>query len=76
MDAVKDTMSSLIASLQKEIRESPDEYQKQYFDMLEMLRHILQVAKGNNDNEPIALIYGLLTEATRFVDSQKKNAKT
>lgn len=75
MDAVKDTMSILIDSLQKEIRESPDEYQKQYFDMLEMLRHILRVAKSNNDNEPVTLIHGLVAETTRFVDSQQKSKK-
>ena len=68
-DAVKDTMSILINSLQKEIRESPDEYQKQYFDMLEMLRHILRVSKKNESNEPITLAHGLLVETVRFIDS-------
>ncbi len=69
MDAVKDTMSILFDSLQKEIRESPDEYQKQYFDMLEMLRHVLRVSKKNESNEPITLAHGLLVEAVRFIDS-------
>ncbi len=69
MDAVKDTMSILFDSLQKEIRESPDEYQKQYFDMLEMLRHILRVSKKNESNEPITLAHGLLVETVRFIDS-------
>ena len=69
MDAVKDTMSILFDSLQKEIRESPDEYQKQYFDMLEMLRHVLRVSKKNESNEPITLAHGLLIEAVRFIDS-------
>lgn len=69
MDAVKDTMSILFDSLQKEIRESPDEYQKQYFDMLEMLRHVLRVSKKNGSNEPITLAHGLLVEAVRFIDS-------
>lgn len=75
MDSVKDTLSILLDSLQKEIRESPDDYQKQYFDMLEMLCHILRVAKGNNDNEPVTLIHGLVAETTRFVDSQQKSKK-
>lgn len=69
MDAVKDTLSVLLDSLQKEIRESPDEYQKQYFDMLEMLRHVLRVSKKNESNEPITLAHGLLVEAVRFIDS-------
>ena len=69
MDAVEDTLSVLLDSLQKEIRESPDEYQKQYFDMLEMLRHVLRVSKKNESNEPITLAHGLLVEAVRFIDS-------
>ena len=69
MDAVEDTLSVLLDSLQKEIRESPDEYQKQYFDMLEMLRHVLRVTKKNESNEPITLAHGLLVEAVRFIDS-------
>ena len=69
MDAVEDTLSVLLDSLQKEIRESPDEYQKQYFDMLEMLRHVLRVSKENESNEPITLAHGLLVEAVRFIDS-------
>ena len=69
MDAVEDTLSGLLDSLQKEIRESPDEYQKQYFDMLEMLRHVLRVSKKNESNEPITLAHGLLVEAVRFIDS-------
>ena len=69
MDAVEDTLSVLLDSLQKEIRESPDEYQKQYFDMLEMLRHVLRVSKKKESNEPITLAHGLLVEAVRFIDS-------
>ena len=69
MDAVEDTLSVLLDALQKEIRESPDEYQKQYFDMLEMLRHVLRVSKKNESNEPITLAHGLLVEAVRFIDS-------
>ena len=69
MGAIKDTLSVLLESLQKEIRESPDEYQKQYFDMLEMLRHVLRVSKKNESNEPITLAHGLLVEAVRFIDS-------
>ena len=69
MDAVEDTLSVLLDSLQKEIRESPDEYQKQYFDMLEMLRHVLRVSKKNESSEPITLAHGLLVEAVRFIDS-------
>lgn len=69
MDAVEDTLSVLLDSLQKEIRESPDEYQKQYFDMLEMLRHVLRVSKKNESNEPITLAHGLLVEAVRFIYS-------
>ena len=72
MDAVEDTLSVLLDSLQKEIRESPDEYQKQYFDMLEMLRHVLRVSKKNESNEPITLAHGLLVEAVRFAPSSCK----
>lgn len=67
--AVKDTLSVLLDSLQKEIRETPDEYQKQYFDMLEMLRHVLRVSKKNESNEPVMLAHGLLVGAVRFIDS-------
>ena len=69
MDAVEDTLSVLLDSLQKEIRESPDEYQKQYFDMLEMLRHVLRVSKKNESNELVMLAHDLLVEAVRFIDS-------
>lgn len=68
-DSVKDTLSILLDSLQREIKESPDEYQKQYFDMLEMLRHILRISKKNESNEAITLAHGLLVEAVRFIDS-------
>ena len=70
MDAVEDTLSVLLDSLQKEIRESPDEYQKQYFDMLEMLRHVLRVSKKNESNELVMLAHDLLVEAVRFIDSR------
>ena len=69
MDAVEDTLSVLLDSLQKEIRESPDEYQKQYFDMLEMLRHVLRVSKKNESNELVMLAHDLLVGAVRFIDS-------
>ena len=70
--AVKDTytLSVLLDSLQKEIRESPDEYQKQYFDMLEMLRHVLRVSKKNESNELVMLAHDLLVEAVRFIDTR------
>ena len=70
MDAVEDTLSVLLDSLQKEIRESPDEYQKQYFDMLEMLLHVLRVSKKNESNELVMLAHDLLVEAVRFIDSR------
>lgn len=75
MTAVKDSLSTLMAALETDIRAGTDKHQKAYFDMLEVLRHALHISDQRDRDVAVEFLHSLLADSLRFIDSRPASSK-
>lgn len=75
MAAVKDNLSTLMSSLEMDIRAGTDEHQKAYFDMLEVLRHALRLQDQRDRDVAVDFLHSLLSDSLRFIDSRPSSSQ-